>query len=73
MKRIREDKPIGVIIHIYKETTHVAIFISNRLKCHSFYFFFYIMGEKEGRTSPAQGEGLAPEQGGRCWGEVVGG
>jgi hypothetical protein len=38
MRKIRGNKPIGVIIHIYmeisQETPCVATFISNKLKCH---------------------------------------
>jgi hypothetical protein len=60
MKKIRRDKPIGVIIHIYmeisKETPCVATFTSNKLKCHVylFSFFSYKIREQEGGIGPAQ-------------------
>jgi hypothetical protein len=50
----------------------VATFISDKLKCHGFcfifsLFFFYKIGEQEGRTSLAQWGGLAPMGEGRYW------
>jgi hypothetical protein len=76
MKKIRGDKPVGVIIHI-----HMGISQGNslcnylylkqaKMPCFSFYlfsFFFYkIREQQEGRTSPAG-------RGGRwCWGKGVG-
>jgi hypothetical protein len=50
-------------IHGNITTPSVAAFISNKLKCHVFLFifalfFFYKIGEQEGRTDPAQGAGL---------------
>jgi hypothetical protein len=64
MKTIRGDKPIGVIIHLYKEISQRNSLCSYlylkqaKMSCFSFYpfsFFMYIIGEQEGRTSPAQG------------------
>jgi hypothetical protein len=46
MKKVGEDKPIGlIIIHIYMEISQgnspcVDTFISNKLKCHVFHFIF---------------------------------
>jgi hypothetical protein len=44
MKKIRGDKPIGVITHtsmeILQGNCRVAIFISNKLKCYGFCFIF---------------------------------
>jgi hypothetical protein len=57
MKKNKRDEPTDVIIHIYKETPCVATFISNKQECHFFFhfsFLFYKIGEKEGRTDPAQ-------------------
>jgi hypothetical protein len=51
MKKIRGDKPSGVIIHMYMEMSE-----GNSLSCFSFYlfsFFSYKIGEQEGQTSPA--------------------
>jgi hypothetical protein len=80
--KIRRNKPIGIIIYIYtwkyhKETLYVAIFFSNRLKCHVFHFlfslFFYKIVEQDGRTSPAQGRRMTTVGGGRWQGKGVGG
>jgi hypothetical protein len=68
MKKIRGDKPIGVIIHIYmeisQENSRVASFFSNKLKCHVFHFLFsfsfYKIREQEGGAGSAQGEWLTP-------------
>jgi hypothetical protein len=71
MKKIRGDKPVGVIIHIiHKETPCVASFISKKLKCHVFHFhlfslFLLQIREQEARIGPAQWGGLALERGGR--------
>jgi hypothetical protein len=45
MKKIRGNKPLGVIIHIYMEISPVSppcvgTFISNKLKCQDFPFIF---------------------------------
>jgi hypothetical protein len=70
---------MGVIIHIYmeiyKKTPCGATFISNKQDCHVFFFFsffFYKIGEQEGRTGPAGWE-VVPVGGGRCgqWGKRV--
>jgi hypothetical protein len=46
MKRIRGDKPIGVIEHTYMEipqgTPCLATVISNKQKCHIFLFIFFL-------------------------------
>jgi hypothetical protein len=70
MKKIRENKPIGAIVHIYMEISQrnsVAIFIS-KMSNFSFYLFFFLsykIREQGSRTSPAQGEGLVPVGTGR--------
>jgi hypothetical protein len=80
MKTIRGDKPIGVIIHLYKEISQRNSLCSYlylkqaKMSCFSFYpfsFFMYIIGEQEGRTSPAQRGVLAPAEGGSCWGKGI--
>jgi hypothetical protein len=67
MKKIRGDTPVGVIIHIYLEISQGNSLCSYlkeaKMPSFSFYpfsFFFYKIGEQEGRTSPAKGGGLAP-------------
>jgi hypothetical protein len=77
MKKIRGDKPIEVIIHTNMEISQGNSPCS-KLKCHVFHFIFslffsYKIREQEGRTSPAQGGGLASMGGGRCLGKGVGG
>jgi hypothetical protein len=76
MKKIREDKPIGVIIHTYMEISQGNSLCSYlylkqaKISCLSFYLlFFYKIREQEGRTSLAQGKGLALVGVGRCWGK----
>jgi hypothetical protein len=70
MKKIRGDKPIGVIIHIYVEVSQRHTLCSylylKQAKMSFFFifsFFFYKIGEQEGRTSPAQGGGPPSERG----------
>jgi hypothetical protein len=62
----RRDEPIGVVIHIYIETTQgnsLCSYLYLKLSKTSYFFFyllcffFYKVGEQEGRTSPAQGRG----------------
>jgi hypothetical protein len=73
MKKIRGDEPIGVIIHIYMETSQGNSLCSYhylKLKCHDFHFifslfFFYKIGKQEDRMGPVQGGGLAPVEVGR--------
>jgi hypothetical protein len=62
MKKIREDKPIGVIIHMYMEIAQGnSLYLSQaKMSCFSFYlfsFFFYKIREQESRTGPVQGGG----------------
>jgi hypothetical protein len=52
MKKIRGDKPIGVIIHTWKyhkETPYVATFISDKQKCHFILFSFFLSTKSENR------------------------
>jgi hypothetical protein len=82
MKKIRGDKPIGVIIHTHMEISQgnslckYLYFKQAKMSCFSFYFFSffsYKIRKQEGRTSPIQGAGLAPGGASRCWGNRVGG
>jgi hypothetical protein len=55
MKKIKGDKPIGVIIHLYIE---VATFISNKQKCHFFLFLsIKLENRKVEQLLPCGGEG----------------
>jgi hypothetical protein len=72
MKKIREDEPVGVIIHTYMEISQgnllCSYLYSNKLKCHVFLFylflfFFYKIREQEGGASPAQGGGSGNSEG----------
>jgi hypothetical protein len=43
MKKIREDKPTGVIIHTYMEVSQgnsLCSYLYLKLKCHDFHFIF---------------------------------
>jgi hypothetical protein len=59
MKKIKGDKPIGVIIHTYMEISQgnscVATFLSNKQKCHAFHFIFSLL-------SPTKSEKRRAEQ-----------
>jgi hypothetical protein len=66
MKKIRRDKPFGVVIHIYLEISQeyslgsYLYFKQANMSCFSFYlfsFFFCNIGEQEGGTGPAWGRG----------------
>jgi hypothetical protein len=46
MKKIRGDKPIGVVTHIYMETPFVATVVLNKLKCHVFLCLFSLLLQK---------------------------
>jgi hypothetical protein len=55
MKKIRSDKPIGVIVHnklvickYHKKPPYVAAFISNKQKCH--FFFLCEIRQQEGKN-----------------------
>jgi hypothetical protein len=74
MMKIRGDKPVRVIIHIYLKISQgnslcsYLYFKQAKMSCFSFYhfsFFFYKIREQESRASPAQGAGLALVGGGR--------
>jgi hypothetical protein len=74
MRKIKGDKPVGVIIHIYMEISQGTSLCNypnlKQVSCFSFLsflFFFYKLREQEGRTGPVQ-------RGGLLWGrwEVVG-
>jgi hypothetical protein len=65
MKKIKGDKPIGIIIHTYMEISQENSLYSYlylkqaKMSCFSLYlvsFFSYKIGEQEGITSPAKGE-----------------
>jgi hypothetical protein len=79
MKKIRGDKPTGVIIHTYMEISQGNSLCSYlnlkqaKMSCFTFSlfsFFFYKIGDQEGKTIPAQGARMAPVRERRCWGKV---
>jgi hypothetical protein len=62
MKKITVEKSFGFIIHIDIEMSHgntLCHYLSlkqGKMSCFSFYlfsFFYYNVGEQEGRTAPA--------------------
>jgi hypothetical protein len=66
MEKMREDKPVGVKIHIYMEISqgnslHSYFYLKqDKMSCFSFYLFslfFYKIREQKGGTGPAL-----------CWG-----
>jgi hypothetical protein len=80
-KRTCRDEPIWVVIHICMETTQgISLYSYLYLKlaktpCFSYYllcFFFYKIGEQEGRTGSAW-KGGAPRGNGEVVGKSVGG
>jgi hypothetical protein len=82
MKKIKRDKPIGILIHVYMEISQGIYLCSylylkqEKMSCISFSlfsFFFYKIREQDGRTCIARGEGLAPVGRRKGWGKVVGG
>jgi hypothetical protein len=68
MKKIRGDKPSGVIVDIYMEISQGNSLCSYlylkqaKMSCFSFYLFsyFYKIGEHEVRTRHIQGRRVAP-------------
>jgi hypothetical protein len=73
MKKIRGNKPIGVIIHIYKEIPqgnslcNYLYLKQAKMSCFSFYlfsFFFYKTVEQEGLTGSTNGEVTGERLGG---------
>jgi hypothetical protein len=81
VKRTGRDEPTGVVIHMCMETTQGNSLCSSlylkvaKMPCFCYYplhFFFYKIGEQEGRTGSAQwGWGLALVGGRRQWGKGV--
>jgi hypothetical protein len=79
MKKIRGDKPMEVIIHIYLEISQGNSLCSYlylkqaKMPWFSFYLFFFSFYkiEQKNRVSPVLRESLALV--GRCWGKEVGG
>jgi hypothetical protein len=67
MKKIRGDKPIGVIIHIYMEISQgnpcVATYISKKQKCHFFFFLLKIRSCRKGVFGTRGREGGGLERG----------
>jgi hypothetical protein len=62
MKKIRGDKAVGVMIHIYMEISQgnslcSYLYLKQAKMSFIFYFFFYKIRQQEGRTGPAQGVG----------------
>jgi hypothetical protein len=68
MKKIRGDKPIGVIICTYMEISQGSSLCSylylKQAKMSCFSFIFYKIGEQEGITVPTSGRGEAKGLGG---------
>jgi hypothetical protein len=61
MKKIREDKPTGVIIHIYMEISHgnslcTASCLSLKLKYHVFCFIPSLFSPTKSQTRRAESE-----------------
>jgi hypothetical protein len=67
MKKIRRDKPFGIIIHLYMEISQGISLCSflylKQAKMSCFSFFFHKIREQEGGIGPAQGGGLIPVEG----------
>jgi hypothetical protein len=67
MKKIRGNKSIGVIIHVYTEISQgnslcsYLYFKQAKMSCVSFYLFFFLLQNRiiRGQTSPAQGRGTS--------------
>jgi hypothetical protein len=65
VRRITEDEPNGVVIHISMEISQgntMCIYLYLKVAKTSFFFlyfsfFFYKLGEKESRLGPDQGGG----------------
>jgi hypothetical protein len=62
MKKIRGDKPVGIVIHIYREISQGNSLCSylRKLKCCSICFIFssfvfYKIRKQESRTGPSRG------------------
>jgi hypothetical protein len=58
MKKKRENEPIEVIIHIYMEISQensMCSYLYFKQEKMTFFFLFYSIKSKEGRTGPAQG------------------
>jgi hypothetical protein len=81
-KRIRDNKPIGVIVHIYMEIAQViSLYSYPYLKLvetsgFSFFFFFFLLHNlrTEGRIGPAKGVGeLGPVTGRKLQEKGIGG
>jgi hypothetical protein len=73
MKKIREDKQIGVKIHPYMEISqrnslYSYLYLKQaKMSCFSFYLFLFSptkIGEQRGGTSSTQRRGLAALEGG---------
>jgi hypothetical protein len=58
MKKIKGDKPVGVIIYTYMEISQgnsLCSFLYLKIKCHVFCFIFSpTKSEQEGGTNPTQ-------------------
>jgi hypothetical protein len=78
MKKIRGDKPVGVIIHIYKEISQENSLCSylylKQTKCHVFSFYLFIFSFTKSENKRA--ELVLPagtHRRGRCWEKGIGG
>jgi hypothetical protein len=82
VKRTGRDEPVGVVIHVYMETTQGISLCSYlylklaKMPCFSFYllcFFFYKFGKQEGGTGSGWGVGVGISGKGEASGKGVGG
>jgi hypothetical protein len=55
MKKIRGDKPIGLIIHIYMELSQGNSQCYLKLKCHVFHFIFSLTNRRAEQILPGVG------------------
>jgi hypothetical protein len=69
MKKIRRDKPIGVIIHMYMEMSQGNSLYLKHAKMSFFSFFFHKIRQRERGTVPAQ-KGVWYQWKGRRGGEL---
>jgi hypothetical protein len=79
MKKIRGDKPFGVIMHTYMEILQGIPLCSYlylkqaKMSYFSFYLFPFIKLKNRRAEQVCPEGGLASVEGGRCWGNGVGG
>jgi hypothetical protein len=73
-RKIKEMDQFQIIIHIYMEMSQENSLYCDLKQTKMSIFFFYRIGEQEGRTGPAWGRGWLVSMGGsRMWEKGVGG